>query len=107
MFNTRAWLYYEAGRHNDLDLGALTPTGNFRATEWTEADTRAAWWRRAAESGAIGSRVQGPGRSTGWAQPAAYFAMVTPTAMLHTDGGLAVPPWVPRSTVLSRYATRG
>lgn len=78
LFNTRAWLYYEAGRRADFDLSTLSREGNFAArrngrsrSSTDEASVR--WWARAA------SHAKGP-------EPAEYYALVTVSALLESSG---------------------
>lgn len=85
LFNTRAWLLYEAGRRADLDLSALTPKGDFRGDPKRPQPTQHAWARAAAHA-------------TG-ALPAEYYAVTEAAilcASLRSVGG-----WTLRSSQLS------
>lgn len=88
LFNTRAWLYFEAGRRADLDLTSLSPAGNFRAGAH---DAARRWWRRTA------AHARGPHGS-------AYYALTTAAELLVGPGGagLARFTWVPQAEVAKR-----
>ena len=50
LFNTRAWLLFEAGRRADFDLSALTAEANFAPPAGgrdATASVSASWWQRA------------------------------------------------------------
>jgi hypothetical protein len=94
LFNTRAWLYYEAGRRADLDLSSLTHHGNYaapanerRAFADGTADAASRWWARAAKHAA------GPAR-------AKYYALASVATLLTNANRLAAPPkWVASEAV--------
>ena len=88
LFNTRAWLYYEAGRRADLDLTSLSPAGNFRAGA---RDVARRWWRRTAV------HARGPHAS-------AYYALTTAAELLvgPRGEGLTRFTWVPQADVAKR-----
>lgn len=92
LFNTRAWLLYEAGRRADIDLTALSAQGNFRPTA---PNAKAHWWRRAA------AHAEGP-------HAYAYYALSsTPSLLGGTGGGVAPPAWVPRADVAKKARELG
>jgi hypothetical protein len=95
MFNTRAWLLYEAGRRADFDLSALSPTGDFRSDPRRPKPTQHAWSRAAAHA-------SGP-------SPAEFYAVTTAEAMLsQSPAGLTLsafkPSWVVGSRLPSKRA---
>ena len=97
MFNTRAWLYYEAGRRADLDLGALTEGGNFAKRPRRSAEVGSGWWARAAEHARGGAAAE-------------HYALVPLTALLTSEGRLAPPgkvwAWKKREAVAGGTAAR-
>lgn len=90
LYGPRAWLFFEAGRRSDLDLTALSPSGDYvPASEATPTSEIArAWWRRAIE------HAQGPAA-------AEYYAMLTARSLLARDGVLTQPAWVHRTVVVA------
>jgi len=79
LFNTRAWLYFEAGRRDDFDLSTLTSAGNFaarnalaRAASSTD-EAMARWWARAA-------------RHAGSPEAAEHYALVPLSSLLVSNG---------------------
>ena len=99
------WLLYEAGRHGDLDLSALTAEANYAAAP--PRDPAASWWQRAAAHARRGasSTAQG-GPSTPAAATSAqseYFALTTAGSLL---GIVRSPQGMGVSLSLSRSAWR-
>lgn len=96
LYNTRAWLLFEAGRRADFDLTALSPLGDFSDKPESRVamrrDASAHGWQRAA------AHARGPAA-------AEFYAVVT-TASLLAQGpagfGLSTKPptWVPREAAV-------
>ena len=124
LFNTRAWLYYEAGRRRDLDLSALTSEGNFagapargalhaprRARGAADAQSASVrWWARAARHAAGPAAAEYYGLVTLGAllvprgPAASHLVMDTVTGDIKTAAstgsfGLSKPEWVGRAKV--------
>ena len=107
LFNNRAWLMYEAGRHADMDMQALTVHGNFprvarpqtrqraRVRPNPTAEASARWWN--------GAAAHARGHSA-----ADYYALLPISSLLAmkgADASLGVPKqaWVPRATVAAGH----
>ena len=100
LYNTRAWLLYEAGRRADMDLTALTANGDSSRPQSLVAmrrDASAHGWQRAA------AHANGP-------SAAEYYAVVTAASLL-TQGpagfslSARAPAWVPREAAVMAGAT--
>ena len=109
LYNTRAWLLFEAGRRDDFDLTALTPDADFpevaavtRAVTGggpagvAEQEPTARWWQRAAA------------HARGAPHAFDFYALTTASALLTmgTDGQATLSEsatrrlaWLPRSSV--------
>ena len=87
LYNTRAWLLYEAGRRADLDLTALTADANYVSLSQVRDATKH-WWLRAAR------HARGP-------TPFDNYALTTISALRSANGMMSLrrPTWVARAAM--------
>lgn len=87
LYNTRAWLLYEAGRRADLDLTALDADANYVPFSHVR-DTAKYWWKRAAH------HARGPA-------PFDAYALTTISALRSADGmmNLKRPTWMAQTAM--------
>ena len=87
LYNTRAWLLYEAGRRADLDLTSLTADANYVPLAHVKDATKH-WWLRAAR------HAQGP-------TPFDAYALTTISELRSANGMMTLrrPAWVARAAM--------